>query len=59
MDQETPPGKEQAIKDVCWKALQELSEKDRAFLWSYGLLQVEGYFEKVLSWGDVVSYPTE
>lgn len=57
MDPETQPGKEQAIKDVCWKSLEELSEKDRAFLWSYGLMAVDGYFEKVLSWGDVVSYP--
>ena len=59
MDPETKPGQEQAIKDVCWKRLEELSEKDRAFMWSYGLMAVDGYFEKVLSWGDVISYPTE
>ena len=59
IDPETKPGKEQAIKDVVWKRLEELSEKDRAFLWSYGLLQVEGYFEKALGWGDVISYPLE
>lgn len=39
------------------KKLSELSEKDRAFLWSYGLLDVDGYFELVLSWGDEISYP--
>ena len=40
-----------------WKKLNELSEKDRAFLWSYGLLEVDDYFELVLSWGDEISYP--
>jgi AAA15 family ATPase/GTPase len=33
------------------------SEKDRAFLWSYGLLQVGDYLELALSWGDEISYP--
>lgn len=44
------------IKKVCWKKLSELSEKDRAFLWSYGLLEVDHYFDVVLSWGDEISY---
>ena len=35
----------------------ELSERDRVFLWSCGLLEVEGYFDFVLSWGDAISYP--
>ncbi len=48
---------EQSIKNVCWKKLDELSEKDRAFLWAYGLLEVDNYFELVLSWGDEISYP--
>lgn len=39
------------------KRLDELSEKDRAFLWSYGLLDVGDYFDLVLSWGDEISYP--
>ena len=58
-DPEVPVGKEQSIKNVCWKKLSELSEKDRAFLWSYGLLEVDGYFELVLSWGDEISYPLD
>ena len=57
MDPEVPAGEEQSIKNVCWKKLNELSEKDRAFLWSYGLLEVDDYFELVLSWGDEISYP--
>lgn len=56
-DPEVPEGGVQAIKNVCWKKLEELSEKDRAFLWTYGLLEVEGYLERILSWGDEISYP--
>lgn len=56
-DPEVPNGEDQVIKNVCWKKLDELSEKDRAFLWSYGLLDVDGYFELALSWGDEISYP--
>lgn len=59
MDPEVGPDREQSIKNVCWKKLNELSEKDRAFLWSYGLMEVEPYFELVLSWGDAISYPGE
>ena len=56
-DPEVPEGREQSIKNVCWKELHELSEKDRAFLWAYGLMEVDGFFEEVLSWGAEVSYP--
>lgn len=45
------------LKEVLWMNLDEISEKDRAFLWSYGLLSVEGFFEEVKSWGGEVSYP--
>ena len=34
-----------------------MSEKDRAFLWFYGLMSVDGFFEKVRAWGDEISYP--
>lgn len=56
-DPEVAEGEAQAIQNVAWKRLEELSEKDRAFLWSYGLMEVEGFFERVLRWGDEVSYP--
>lgn len=49
MDPEIREGEEQAIKNVWWKSLDELSEKDRAFLWSYGLMDVDGFFEMLLS----------
>ena len=57
IDPEIAIGEEQVIKNVCWKKLNELSEKDRAFFWSYGLLQVGAYLELALSWGDEISYP--
>ena len=57
VDPEIDEGEEQAIKNVRFMKLNELSEKDRAFLWSYGLLDVDNYFDIVLSWGDEISYP--
>ena len=42
---------------MCWLQLDQLSEKDRAFLWSYVLMQIDGFFEEVISWGDQISYP--
>jgi len=59
IDPEVPTREEQSIKNVCWKKLNELSEKDRAFLWAYGLLEVDDYFEIVLSWGNEISYPLD
>lgn len=56
-DPEIPGGKEQSIKNVRWLRLDEFSERERAFLWSYGLLDVDGYFDIAVSWGDEISYP--
>ena len=56
-DPELPAGGEQSIRDVCWKKLSELSEKERACLWAYGLLEVRGFSDVVMSWGDEISYP--
>lgn len=52
-----PEATEQTIKNVSWKKLTELSERDRAFLWSRGLVEVDNFFELVWSWGDEISYP--
>ena len=49
---ENPP-----LKEVLWMNLNEISEKDRAFLWSYGLMHIEGFFDEIKSWGDEISYP--
>ena len=48
---------EQSIKNVSWKTLDELSERDRAFLWSRGLVEVDDFFDLAWSWGDEISYP--
>ena len=57
-DPEIPQGREQAIRNVRWLKLDEFTERERAFLWSYGLLDVDGYFDTVVSWGDEISYPS-
>lgn len=49
---ENPP-----LKEVLWMSLDEISEKDRAFLWFYGLLTVNPFFEVLKSWGGEISYP--
>lgn len=50
-------GEDQPLKEVLWLSLDELSEKDRAFLWSYGLMEVDDYVDKVIGWGEEISYP--
>ena len=57
IDPEIPQGEEQSIKNVSWLKLNEFSERERAFLWSYGLLDVDGYFDIVVGWGNEISYP--
>ena len=47
----------QPIKDALWMELNEMPEKDRAFMWRYGLLEIEGFFDEVISWGNEISYP--
>ena len=49
---EDPP-----LKVVLWMRLDEISEKDRAFLWGYGLMAVDGFFDTVRGWGNEISYP--
>ncbi len=51
------PADEQLIRDVQWLRLDELSERDRVFLWQYGLMQVGSMREMVLSWSDDTSWP--
>ena len=51
-------GDNSSLKEVLWMKLDEISEKDRAFLWSYGLISVDGYFEEIKAWGSDLSYPT-
>lgn len=50
-------GGDNPLKEVLWMDLDEISEKDRAFLWSYGLMQIDGFFDKIREWEDEISYP--
>ena len=50
-------GTDNPLKEVLWMSLDEISERDRAFLWSYGLMQVEGFFNKIREWDNEISYP--
>ena len=47
------------LKEVLWMKLDEICERDRAFLWHYGLMAVNGFFNEIKSWGDEISYPGE
>ena len=58
-DPEEAENEDPPLKEVLWMALDEISEKDRAFLWGYGLIQIEGFYDEVISWGDTISYPKE
>ena len=58
-DPEEAENEDPPLKEVLWLALDEISEKDRAFLWGYGLIQIEGFYDEVISWGDTISYPKE
>lgn len=56
-DPEEAENEDPPLKEVLWLSLDEISEKDRAFLWGYGLIQIEGFYDEVISWGDTISYP--
>ena len=56
-DPEIQEGEEQAIRAVRWLSLDEFTERERAFLWSYGLIDVEGFYDEISRWGDAISYP--
>lgn len=48
---------EQVLVDVRWLALSEIPERDRAFVWSGGLLGIETFLDEVATWGGWISYP--
>ncbi|MCK5826878.1 NUDIX hydrolase [Candidatus Bipolaricaulota bacterium] len=45
------------LVDLRWLALNEIPERDRAFLWQAGLMTVPGFIDQVEGWGDAVSCP--
>ena len=47
----------QILTEVRWMALDEICERDRAFLWASGLASIEQFFDELTSWGNDISYP--
>lgn len=49
---------EQSIIDVKWMRLDEIAERDRAYLFGAGLMRVPYFHDEVLMWdGEDISYP--
>jgi hypothetical protein len=53
------PQRDQIMVDLCWFSLDEISERDRAYLWAAGLISIPTFLAEVSSWGDALSYPHE
>jgi len=52
------PADEQSIIDVKWMRLDEIAERDRAYLFGAGLMRVPYFHDEVLMWdGEDISYP--
>ena len=53
-----PEFSEGVIVDVGWFLLDEISERDRTYLWAAGLLGITEFIKEVNSWSDEISYPS-
>lgn len=49
---------DQILVDMRWLALAEITERDRAYLWAAGLMNIPVFLEEASNWGDELSYPT-
>ncbi|MCQ2585976.1 MAG: NUDIX domain-containing protein [Treponema sp.] len=56
MDPELAPDA-QVIKNVEWRKLEELPERDRAWLFWRGLLSIPGFKKTAFGWKNEISYP--
>ena len=52
-----PGHEDDGILDVKWLTLAEIPERDRAYLWAAGLMDIREFFDEVFAWGDSISYP--
>ncbi len=50
-------GKSPELVDLQWLPLEQIPERDRAFLWQAGLMTVPGFLDQVKGWGDAISCP--
>ena len=53
------PGEEQVLVGLRWMRLDDLAERDRVYLWSAGLLGVEGFLEEIETWEDRGRYASD
>lgn len=51
------PTGEKLLSDVAWLSLADLAERDRAYLWTAGLLAVEAFASDLLTWSRAHSAP--
>ncbi len=51
------PSHRRVLVDLDWVGLERLSERDRIYLWTAGLLAVPGFLAEISSWPDAPSYP--
>jgi len=49
---------DQILVDMRWLSLAEIPERDRAYLWAAGLMNIPVFLDEVSGWGDELSYPT-
>ena len=45
--------------EVRWMLLDEICERDRAYLWAAGLVSIVQFADELSAWGDDVSYPNK
>lgn len=50
---------EPVLVGVRWCTLGELSERDRAYLWSAGLIACPEFADELDGWGEDISYPAK
>lgn len=55
-DPDKEPGKK-VLADLAWLSLEELSEVDRVYLWTAGLLSIPEFGREVLSWPRIPGLP--
>jgi len=48
---------DQPLVAIQWLSLDQIPERDRAFMWASGLLTVGHFVDEIEAWGDEISYP--
>ncbi len=56
-DPDDPDQNSPMLRELQWKRLSDLSERDRAFLISSGIMSIEEFRNEILEWGSEISYP--